>query len=177
MQVQHATSGPFVALALCGPDAIKQWRSLIGPTHVYKAQWQKPETLRAKYGLSDTRNGFHGEFRWSLQFSQESRLGILRSYFRRLLAHGPSLTSHILLYRLISQVRTLPSRRRKSWDKYSKDGIKIGGSNNGGKSRSTTVISAYLYLLSLTRTREVADSRTRSSQVSTRRDQTARIRF
>ncbi|GAA6007135.1 hypothetical protein JCM11491_003018, partial [Sporobolomyces phaffii] len=57
--VQHATSGPFVALALCGPDAIKRWRTLIGPTHVYKGQWEAPETLRAKYGLSDTRNGFH----------------------------------------------------------------------------------------------------------------------
>ncbi|GAA5892884.1 hypothetical protein JCM8208_004116 [Rhodotorula glutinis] len=58
--VQHATSGPFVALALCAPDAIKRWRTLIGPTHVYKAQWERPETLRARYGLSDTRNGFHG---------------------------------------------------------------------------------------------------------------------
>ncbi|KAJ8295842.1 Vacuolar protein sorting-associated protein 33A [Rhodotorula toruloides] len=58
--VQHATSGPFVALALCAPDAIQRWRGLIGPTHVYKGQWEKPETLRARYGLSDTRNGFHG---------------------------------------------------------------------------------------------------------------------
>lgn len=61
LQVQHATSGPFVALALCAPDAIQRWRGLIGPTHVYKGQWEKPETLRARYGLSDTRNGFHGE--------------------------------------------------------------------------------------------------------------------
>ncbi|GJN87217.1 hypothetical protein Rhopal_000162-T1 [Rhodotorula paludigena] len=58
--VQHATSGPFVALALCAPDAIQRWRALIGPTHVYKAQWERPKTLRARYGLSDTRNGFHG---------------------------------------------------------------------------------------------------------------------
>ncbi|BGP38430.1 hypothetical protein JCM10449v2_002362 [Rhodotorula kratochvilovae] len=58
--VQHATSGPFVALALCAPNAIARWRALIGPTHVYKAQWERLETLRARYGLSDTRNGFHG---------------------------------------------------------------------------------------------------------------------
>ncbi|GAA6000403.1 hypothetical protein JCM10207_007998 [Rhodosporidiobolus poonsookiae] len=58
--VQHATSGPFVALALAAPDAIQRWRALIGPTHVYKGQWERPETLRAQYGLSDTRNGFHG---------------------------------------------------------------------------------------------------------------------
>ncbi|GAA5898155.1 uncharacterized protein JCM6883_000940 [Sporobolomyces salmoneus] len=58
--VQHASSGPFVALALCGPDAIKRWRTLIGPTKVFQGQWEQPESLRARYGLSDTRNGFHG---------------------------------------------------------------------------------------------------------------------
>ncbi|GAA5979499.1 hypothetical protein JCM11641_005414 [Rhodosporidiobolus odoratus] len=58
--VQHATSGPFVALALCAPDAIQRWRALIGPTKVFMGQWEKPDSLRARYGLSDTRNGFHG---------------------------------------------------------------------------------------------------------------------
>ncbi|KAM0747341.1 nucleoside diphosphate kinase [Meredithblackwellia eburnea MCA 4105] len=56
----HASSGPFLALALSAPTAIPLWRSLIGPTHVYKGQWKNPETLRARYGQSDTRNGFHG---------------------------------------------------------------------------------------------------------------------
>lgn len=60
-QVQHAMSGPLVALALCSPDAIQRWRNLIGPTRVFEGQWERPETLRARYGLSDTRNGFHGE--------------------------------------------------------------------------------------------------------------------
>ena len=64
--VSHATSGPSVALALAGPDAIARWRALIGPTHVYKAQWERPETLRARYGLSDTRNGFHGKWTQSV---------------------------------------------------------------------------------------------------------------
>ncbi|KAI5476612.1 nucleoside-diphosphate kinase [Pseudohyphozyma bogoriensis] len=58
--ISHAASGPSLALALYGPSAIKDWRALIGPTHVYKSQWLQPDTLRAKYGLSDTRNGFHG---------------------------------------------------------------------------------------------------------------------
>ncbi|GAA6038960.1 hypothetical protein JCM8097_000595 [Rhodosporidiobolus ruineniae] len=58
--VQHATSGPFVALALAAPDAIARWRQLIGPTKVFRGQWEAPESLRARYGLSDTRNGFHG---------------------------------------------------------------------------------------------------------------------
>lgn len=35
---------------------------MIGSTHVYKVQWIDPDCLRAKYGLSDTRNGFHGLF-------------------------------------------------------------------------------------------------------------------
>lgn len=61
-KVQHAASGPFLALALSGPSAVKTWRTLIGPTHVYKTQWTHPDTLRARYGLSDTRNGFHGAF-------------------------------------------------------------------------------------------------------------------
>ncbi|GAA5950723.1 hypothetical protein JCM8115_004956 [Rhodotorula mucilaginosa] len=58
--VQHAVSGPLVALALCSPDGIQRWRNLIGPTRVFEGQWERPESLRARYGLSDTRNGFHG---------------------------------------------------------------------------------------------------------------------
>jgi nucleoside diphosphate kinase len=45
-------SEPFMALALGKQDAIADWRKLIGPTHVYKAQWEKPETLRARFGIS-----------------------------------------------------------------------------------------------------------------------------
>ena len=47
-----AMSEPFLALALGKMDAIKQWRSLIGPTHVYRAQWQNEDSLRARYGIS-----------------------------------------------------------------------------------------------------------------------------
>lgn len=71
-QVQHAISGPFVALALYGPDAIAHWRRLIGPTHVFKTQWTHPESLRARYGLSDTRNGFHGELQRRPAFAEPS---------------------------------------------------------------------------------------------------------
>lgn len=56
----HASTSPMLALALYGPNAIQAWRDMIGPTHVYRSQWTHPQTLRAKYGLSDTRNGFHG---------------------------------------------------------------------------------------------------------------------
>ncbi|SCV73570.1 BQ2448_7496 [Microbotryum intermedium] len=59
-KVQHATSSPCLTLALYGPLAIQTWRYLIGPTHVYKAQWLQGHSLRARFGTSDTRNGFHG---------------------------------------------------------------------------------------------------------------------
>ncbi|KAJ1981632.1 hypothetical protein H4R35_000631 [Dimargaris xerosporica] len=56
----YMTSGPFTALILEGPDAIRNWRSLIGPTHPIRARLSQPQTLRAQFGLTDTRNSFHG---------------------------------------------------------------------------------------------------------------------
>ncbi|CAO3637806.1 unnamed protein product [Cunninghamella blakesleeana] len=56
----YMTSGPFKAYILSSPNAIKEWRSLIGPTHPVRARIFQPETLRALYGLTDTRNSFHG---------------------------------------------------------------------------------------------------------------------
>eukprot|EP01129_Flabellula_baltica_P009904 TRINITY_DN4123_c0_g1_i2.p1 TRINITY_DN4123_c0_g1~~TRINITY_DN4123_c0_g1_i2.p1 ORF type:complete len:158 (+),score=29.41 TRINITY_DN4123_c0_g1_i2:239-712(+) len=41
-------------------DAIKVWRDLIGPTHLYTAKTTRPDSLRAKFATSDTRNSFHG---------------------------------------------------------------------------------------------------------------------
>ncbi|RKP10502.1 nucleoside diphosphate kinase [Thamnocephalis sphaerospora] len=52
--------GPFQALVLGGDDAIKRWRALIGPTHPIRARVNAPESLRSCYGLTDTRNSFHG---------------------------------------------------------------------------------------------------------------------
>ncbi|ORZ22244.1 nucleoside diphosphate kinase [Absidia repens] len=56
----YMTSGPFQAYILSSSDAIKKWRSLIGPTHPVRARIHQPDTLRALYGLTDTRNSFHG---------------------------------------------------------------------------------------------------------------------
>ncbi|RKP13466.1 nucleoside diphosphate kinase [Piptocephalis cylindrospora] len=58
--VGYMTSRAFEALALEGPNAIQQWRSLIGPTQPVRARISMPMTLRAMYGLTDTRNSFHG---------------------------------------------------------------------------------------------------------------------
>ncbi|CAG8634589.1 6449_t:CDS:2, partial [Acaulospora morrowiae] len=54
------SSGPFVSLILSKPNAIREWRELIGPTHPFRARINSPNTLRALYGLTDTRNSFHG---------------------------------------------------------------------------------------------------------------------
>lgn len=32
----------------------------MGPTKVYKAQFEASETIRGKYGFTDTRNATHG---------------------------------------------------------------------------------------------------------------------
>lgn len=52
-------SGPSLALALYGPAAVTKWRAMLGPTKAYKGKWIDGG-LRARYGLGDTRNGFHG---------------------------------------------------------------------------------------------------------------------
>ncbi|KAJ1920903.1 hypothetical protein IWQ60_006887 [Tieghemiomyces parasiticus] len=57
---EYMLSGPFTALVLEGPQVIRDWRGLIGPTSPVKARINQPETLRALYGLTDTRNSFHG---------------------------------------------------------------------------------------------------------------------
>ncbi|KAI8062130.1 nucleoside diphosphate kinase [Gongronella butleri] len=56
----YMTSGPFQAYILASPNAIQDWRRLIGPTHPVRARVMQPSTLRALYGLTDTRNSFHG---------------------------------------------------------------------------------------------------------------------
>lgn len=54
------TSGPSDVHILAGYDAIARWRKLLGPTKVYQAQFTDPDSIRGKFGLSDTRNAAHG---------------------------------------------------------------------------------------------------------------------
>ena len=58
--VTFMSSGPMVALILAKENAVKDWRALLGPTKSYKARQTDPSSLRALYGLSDTRNAAHG---------------------------------------------------------------------------------------------------------------------
>lgn len=51
-------------------NAIELWRRLLGPTKVYKAQFQEPFSLRAMFGISDTRNVAHGSGMFPLLVSE-----------------------------------------------------------------------------------------------------------
>lgn len=53
-------SGPCYAFILQREECIQKWRSLMGPTKVFKAVYSEPDCIRALYGLSDTRNACHG---------------------------------------------------------------------------------------------------------------------
>ncbi len=53
-------SDDIIALVLAKSDAIQEWRELLGPTNAARARDEAPNTLRAKYGHDQTRNGLHG---------------------------------------------------------------------------------------------------------------------
>merc|ERR1711893_432955 len=39
---------------------IKEWRRIMGPTKVFKTRFDQPDTIRGRFGLTDTRNCTHG---------------------------------------------------------------------------------------------------------------------
>lgn len=41
-------------------NAVELWRRMLGPTSVYKGQFEDPYCLRGIFGISDTRNVAHG---------------------------------------------------------------------------------------------------------------------
>ena len=38
----------------------QEWRTLMGPTKVFRSRFTDPETIRGQVGLTDTRNSTHG---------------------------------------------------------------------------------------------------------------------
>ncbi|XP_044286578.1 nucleoside diphosphate kinase 6-like, partial [Varanus komodoensis] len=58
--VEYMASGPMRAYILAHKEAISLWRSLMGPTKVFRAQHTDPESIRGSFGLTDTRNTVHG---------------------------------------------------------------------------------------------------------------------
>ncbi|KAM6915207.1 nucleoside diphosphate kinase 6 [Xenentodon cancila] len=58
--VEFMSSGPMRAYILAREDAIRHWRELMGPTKVFRARYTSPDSIRAQFGLTDTRNTTHG---------------------------------------------------------------------------------------------------------------------
>ena len=58
--VSFMSSGPVVKMELSGPNAIKEWRTLIGPTNSNTAREQAPSSIRARFGTDNQRNAAHG---------------------------------------------------------------------------------------------------------------------
>lgn len=58
--IDHMTSGPVIALALVGSDAVSVWRQSLGPTNPAQAKVEKPDSIRAKFGTVNPRNAVHG---------------------------------------------------------------------------------------------------------------------
>ncbi|NXT77999.1 NDK6 kinase, partial [Zapornia atra] len=54
------SSGPMWAYILAHENAVPLWRSLMGPTKVFRARNDAPDSIRGAYGLTDTRNTTHG---------------------------------------------------------------------------------------------------------------------
>uniref|UniRef100_A0A663M237 Nucleoside diphosphate kinase n=1 Tax=Athene cunicularia TaxID=194338 RepID=A0A663M237_ATHCN len=52
--------GPMWAYILAHENAVPLWRSLMGPTKVFRARNNVPDSIRGAYGLTDTRNTTHG---------------------------------------------------------------------------------------------------------------------
>jgi len=50
----------MIAVCLEGNDAIVKWRQMLGPTHPARARISAPLSIRAMYGMSNTRNAVHG---------------------------------------------------------------------------------------------------------------------
>jgi len=58
--VTYMSSGPIQPMILAKENAIQDWRKLMGPTKVFKTRFTDPETIRGRFGLTDTRNASHG---------------------------------------------------------------------------------------------------------------------
>ncbi|GJQ80074.1 hypothetical protein Trydic_g19358 [Trypoxylus dichotomus] len=58
--ITFMTSGPSEMYILARENAIAEWRQLMGPTKVFKTQFDAPGSIRGVYGYSDTRNATHG---------------------------------------------------------------------------------------------------------------------
>jgi nucleoside-diphosphate kinase len=58
--VRFMSSGPVIKLELSGSDAVKRWRTLLGPTNSAVAREKAPKSVRALFGTDQQRNAAHG---------------------------------------------------------------------------------------------------------------------
>jgi len=58
--VSFMASGPISTHILARENAIAEWRKLMGATKVFKTIHDDPESIRGRFGLTDTRNSTHG---------------------------------------------------------------------------------------------------------------------
>jgi len=58
--VKFMTSGPIVAMKLERENAIRAWRTVMGPTNFETAKQEAPDSVRALYASSMTKNASHG---------------------------------------------------------------------------------------------------------------------
>jgi len=58
--IAFMVSGPIIAMRLEKEDAIAEWRKLMGPTNFEVAKKESPQSIRALYGSSMTKNASHG---------------------------------------------------------------------------------------------------------------------
>ncbi|XP_070947724.1 nucleoside diphosphate kinase 6 isoform X1 [Macaca nemestrina] len=77
--VEFMASGPIRAYILAHKDAIQLWRTLMGPTRVFRARHVAPDSIRGSFGLTDTRNTTHGSGARSVPGFDYSRLAKLPS--------------------------------------------------------------------------------------------------
>lgn len=54
------SSGPISVHIIGKENAIQDWRQMLGPTKVLRAQYDDPTSLRGEFGITDTRNVAHG---------------------------------------------------------------------------------------------------------------------
>merc|ERR1712154_17838 len=73
--VKYMISGPVLAMKLKKPNAIKEWRQLIGNTDPKKARQTHPNSIRALYGTNIQNNAVHGSE------SKESALREINFFF------------------------------------------------------------------------------------------------
>ena len=58
--VENMSSGPILALALVGEDAVRTWNNLLGPENPLEAKSVAPNSIRAEFGTRHPKNAAHG---------------------------------------------------------------------------------------------------------------------